>query len=97
MSKHTPGEWRAIPICGTEWNVHGPASPHPSSDGFIEPDARLMAAAPELLEACEAALVALNTAVNFKVTITNGLPIKSSYDIASLLDKAIRKAKGESA
>ncbi len=58
--------------------------------------ARLLAAAPSLLDACEKALTALNTAPNIKVPALYTDEKKySSYDVAALLGKVIRFAKGE--
>lgn len=49
-----------------------------------------------LLDACEKALVALNTAPRFKVPALDAPGGKmDSYMIASLLGRAIRQAKGE--
>lgn len=49
-----------------------------------------------LLDACEKALVALNTAPRFKVPALDTADGKmDSYTIASLLDRAIRLAKGD--
>lgn len=63
MSKHTPGPWRVIQS-GMHWNNPGQINWNIawSDDGelvtelvYEEADARLIAAAPELLEACKAA------------------------------------------
>ncbi|KPF66092.1 hypothetical protein IP84_16900 [beta proteobacterium AAP99] len=71
MSKHTPGPWRAYCrdigyVEGTEWSedeflqweVEGPEEPI-GRGSFFQGDARLIAAAPELLDACKKALYAL--------------------------------------
>ncbi len=62
-----------------------------------EPPARLLSAAPALLEACELALAALNTAPRFRVPALDTSEGKTdSYQIASLLSSAIKLAKGDS-
>lgn len=60
-AKHTPGPWRAAPQPGqtvgvhtyTHCVMHGDDS---LADTLTEPDARLMAAAPDLLVACREGL-----------------------------------------
>ena len=52
--------------------------------------------APALLEACERALTALNTAPRFKVpALDTGTEKMDSYKIASLLTRVIALVKGE--
>ena len=97
MSEHTPGPWKAsdepgaYDVCVVEhenwrknWYVatDGPKRAEP------EPDARLIAAAPDLLAACEAAR-------NRLVEIHDIMDI-DSFGIIQRLDTAIAKAKGES-
>jgi hypothetical protein len=65
MSKHTKGPWSLIKQNGC--NLYGGKSP--SSDWFIfenalEKDAKLIAAAPDLLEACIEAKMALEYLVD---------------------------------
>lgn len=55
-------------------------------------DLKLRLAAPDLLEALEQALVALNTAPRFKVPI---LGVIDSYAVAAICEAAIAKAKGD--
>lgn len=64
MSEHTPGPWRAEPRDGPNWRVHSEdygtiaylADPyHAAPKGEIEANARLMASAPDLLEAAKTA------------------------------------------
>ena len=68
MSKHTPGPWKAENRPGVGWIVRwdNPESqicslrwiggPHlPEVDRIVEADARLIAAAPDLFEACKRA------------------------------------------
>jgi hypothetical protein len=50
MSKYTKGPWTARNVCNNGWNVWGPKIPYEGSCDFIEDDARLMAAAPEMAE-----------------------------------------------
>ena len=57
MSEHTPGPWKAKPAIDPQWVIE-------TKDTFVcqtlggndEPNAHLIAAAPDLLEACEAML-----------------------------------------
>ncbi len=73
--------------------VHGVAATHIRD----MPTASLLAAAPALLEACETALVALNTAPRFRVPALDTSEGKiDSYKVASRLGKVIALAKGES-
>ena len=55
-----------------------------------EANARLIAAAPELLATLEQAVAALNTAPRFRVPSLD----TDSYKIAALCDRVIAKAKG---
>jgi hypothetical protein len=48
MGSFTPGPWTARWICNNDWNIDGPKPPSYGNENFIEADARLMAAAPEL-------------------------------------------------
>ncbi len=103
---HTPGPWiyayspytsqdgKEIPafevhgeekVCDTNENRPGEEQ---------EANARLIATAPELLEALTLAQTALNTAQRFHVP---GLPraLNDSYKIAAVIDKAIAKATGK--
>ncbi len=72
MSKHTPGPWKAENRSGVGWIVrwNNPAyqicslrwvgGPHlPEVDRIVEADARLIAAAPDLLEAVIKAAIPL--------------------------------------
>jgi hypothetical protein len=51
----TPGPWTARWICNNDWNVAGPKPPSYGNESFIEADARLMAAAPEMYKALKGA------------------------------------------
>ncbi len=59
MSNHTPGPWEAKPsCCGPHWGWHVNGPPEGEyRDGIFEfeADAKLVAAAPDLLAACQAA------------------------------------------
>ena len=92
MSEHTPGPWIAEYISHTGWVVRwdNPESricslrwiggPHPPEvDKIVEADARLIAAAPDLLAACKEA------EQKFRV----------ETEIYKMLVAAIAKAEGE--
>lgn len=58
MMTHTPGPWRAVPQPGRTIGVHMYTHQVMYGDDCLaslltEPDARLIAASPDLLEACE--------------------------------------------
>ena len=59
MSKHTPGPWTAVPDSGEDsegdWYIVTPAE-DVITTGLSEPDAALIVAAPDLLDALYAAL-----------------------------------------
>ena len=64
---HTPGPWEAVCIDGIGWGVFGPRDDCGAKQPIYSPDlplnyanATLIAAVPLLLEACEAALDALD-------------------------------------
>lgn len=59
ISQHTPGPWHVMQIGGDRCLVVGPIEiGNPDvAELFDGPDARLIAAAPELLAACESALL----------------------------------------
>jgi len=102
MSKHTPRPWRAeetrdaggrpvIEIVGAGRSVAdlliaGPHAPHDSDGGTGRADAALIAAAPELLGACEA--------VKLRLRATSKADKDYSHEL-ELLNSAIAKAKGE--
>lgn len=91
MSKHTPGPW-------TTWGKADPSQIIASKDGFVaqtvggndEANARLIAAAPELLEALEVAEKALTTI--FKAF---NLGVLENADQMNIIRAAISKATGE--
>lgn len=90
MSRHTPGPW-TWSECGDCWLEGGDGSTimHVDVDGNTcvyrgEPNAHLIAAAPDLLEACQTALVTLN--INRRVIQIPQLEEK--------LRAAIQKAEG---
>lgn len=90
--KHTPGPWRSGDVFNT---VFGPPNGNPSpltiatvhmlhsyDDGSKNANARLIAAAPELLEACKAAL-------------HDKPPVCLRPTVVEMLISAIRKAEGK--
>lgn len=74
--------------CGEREEVAVLHCNRPSLRASQPANASLIAAAPELLDACKHALHALNTAPRFRCGVLN------SYDIASMLNHAIAKAEG---
>src|SRR5262245_5036653 len=102
-SKHTPGPWENGPF-----DVYSKAdiedggnivceAPQDWEDSMYrwEANARLIAAAPELLEACEAGFRALYDLIQSEfATSSNPHPADSDPDVA-LLRAAIAKARGE--
>lgn len=71
MNKHTPGPWVATAVSEYEWSIHN-ANGHPAPHALViapngdllrrmrsRANARLIAAAPEMLEALEIAFLAL--------------------------------------
>ena len=101
MSKHTPGPWFATrniaywevvpnnPGMGVPWTVADicPSDPGNPDGGLQEANARLIAAAPEMLEAIEETLQSV---------VMNRLhdTIEISRDAIELLRAALAKAKG---
>jgi len=53
ITTHTPGPWTAGWSFNNVWNIQGPKVPYDGADGYIEADAHLIAAAPDLLDAAE--------------------------------------------
>lgn len=66
MSKFTPGPWKVVP-CNDQWGIEaevticGHVGRAIIISGLTEANARLIAAAPDLLEALESAISMLNT------------------------------------
>jgi len=102
MSKHTPGPWRAQPregfegewevvsTCEIEWLIAA-AAPHIDGDPD-EANARLIAAAPELLEALVGLMRVMPVLPADAKTIRG---IEQQYDAAHRAARAaIAKAKG---
>lgn len=95
---HTPGPWEVAPPgyvdehyavldgFGHTASVYG----YPEQEAVALANARLIAAAPELLAALQEAVTALNVKEKFPVYDTD------SYAIAARCDKAIAKAEGRS-
>jgi hypothetical protein len=99
-AKHTPGPWEASGdevIGAIDWTYHVASA---WSNHQIEPDeaaanAKLIAAAPDLLAACEACIAADELA---NADGTLGDDMVAAYDAAIASAKAsIAKAKGQSA
>jgi hypothetical protein len=93
MSKYTPGPWEL-----RHSTRHGYFFiDYPQQEGSAtltkldceEADARLIAAAPELLGAVQLALRALNVAPRFKVPGAG-----DSYEVCSELERVLRKVEG---
>lgn len=93
VSKHTPGPWIAEPDGEDDWKVrsedygtivHRNCYPEPKVDTTVEADAKLIAAAPELLAACE-------YVAGFKYAMTR----EQMITLAKRCEAAIAKAKGE--
>jgi hypothetical protein len=112
-AKHTPGPWKAI-----EWSCHArttvvkqmgdinlvvaECSGHGREASYSLADAALIAAAPELLEACEEAQKELLGVSSYLETcepeiITQNLDslVASLQAKLAIVEYAIRKAKGE--
>lgn len=92
MSKHTPGpwgqdpqDWRCIRAVGGEGAVIADVMSPPHEEG--REDAHLIAAAPDLLEAAEEVLFAIDSAPEFWKD--------SQLGRLRALHKAVAKAKGE--
>lgn len=89
MSKHTPGPWNIKSFGSAEIIISAPTMPYvavasPSlhaQTGTGESNARLIAAAPELLEACKFALDHLD-------------PSNGAEECREQVKKAIAKAEG---
>ena len=105
-AKHTPGPWTAqrAPKPTRHWVVNIPGD-HPlvvgrtgGPDDIHERDganARLMAAAPDLLAACEASLDAHHNAHDTGLAVR--YPVREcEHPICATLRAAIAKARGES-
>ena len=74
--QHTPGPWRWVPQPDYSWQyqdlmsasgevvLSGEEAPDPSGIEISHADARLIAAAPDLLEALEALMVTIDAQIN---------------------------------
>ena len=87
MSKHTKGPWSAEGLVIVDFDGQQVASvlEDHHNEGVDEADARLIAAVPELLAACELAA---------NVALQNNLRHQFP-EMVELLSAAIRKAKGD--
>lgn len=85
-TKHTPGPWRFNPVGevrGADWNVVICDTYGNGDDDVADADARLIAAAPDLLAACEMALLDMR----YYATVHG--------ESITAIEAAIAKAKGE--
>lgn len=106
MSKHTPGPWSVDSetgfnyVYGWESGRHrvadvGPKRDFSSGSTTCWHNARLIAAAPELLEACESYLEFMKILPQSPLgKLLEGEIIAAGLSVQ--IDKAIKKAKGES-
>ena len=88
MSKHTPGPWTVDRVempSGPLWTIHSEATPGLLADVWREPNARLIAAAPELLDALKECADRLH------------IHMKHTEDLVADMkaQKVIAKAEGE--
>ena len=106
MSKHTPGPWRNehdfASICKDNQTLARLYYGEGRSEFESEANAKLMAAAPEMLEALEAIVEhaksmqdAWDTDGNQPNTKMHGLAVCLNNRAGDLIEKAIAKAKGE--
>ena len=88
MSNHTPGPWEKCQNLVFDKNDTLVAKASRRQDGYVQANARLIAAAPELLHACK---MALHWAENETMeTLEDG-----RARIATVCRDAISKAKGD--
>ena len=95
MGSHTPGPWELGGAFRT--NVLD-SSGHQIAAVCLDRDALLIAAAPELLEACEAALPVLRTAVESGLhgfSAKERARIVREHSTVKKLSDALAKARGE--
>ncbi len=93
MSKHTPGPWEYIPSKETANSWFITHNKMPIAQVYLaflenEPNARLIAAAPEMLEACDLFMQHYDAGANFDETLLR--------KIAKVMSAARSKALGES-
>lgn len=101
MSEHTPGPWTVRAMPNEFWLMakQGPLDVCPAKT-FGLPDARLVSAAPDLLEALEAALEQLDDVNDCTSAEWRSDALRSGTDFQKaieLAEAAIAKAKGEAA
>lgn len=90
---HTPGPWEAQGYLPESYRVHPQGNPQyqtATPDEFFA-NVRLIAAAPELLEACKVALREVESMERF-TSFRVGADL---YDISDMLKAAIAKAEGD--
>ena len=96
MAKYTPGPWNTMVSGGSVWGSGGewicdPSDRHAYPTDTQRANARLIAAAPDLLAALEAMVAAARRGGDPQVSIDE------ECDAWQLIDHAIAKAKGEDA
>lgn len=103
MNAHTPGPWNVLPWFApsgaeitTVQALNRTVADCPGEDETAKANARLIAAAPDLLAALEACLPWLGKAVFYDLA---SLPVQTSKEdlssVLSMAGKAIAKARGE--
>ena len=103
MAEHTPGPWKALhrhvrgkhtdEVNGLGWDIFGPPEPMLRGQFARAADAHLVAAAPELLAACEKWRLLTRAAKALKA---HDLDLAAElWLLREEMRAAVRKAKGE--
>lgn len=95
MSKHTPGPWRIRELINGTAAIYGAGEydiVFPKLHVMSYADSRLIAAAPEMLEALEEAARWLDNDGDYTL---NDTLCETKYDCVRVILAAIAKAKGE--
>lgn len=87
MSKYTPGKCN---ICN-----HSLVCPTHGTLGILEANARLIASAPELLEACKQAEIEVNKWHSLNITDNDTLNSNNAWKCLKIIQQAIAKAEGK--
>jgi len=95
VNSHTPGPWRCELVTSGQWEVFGPtqamicrlAKWTATTRSVDAADARLIAAAPELLDACRRLL-------KFNEELCADVNVSTHYPSAEFARKVIAKAEG---